>query len=114
MFESCLGSTSLVDNGENVEDEPTTSACLPPSTPDETVQASKVLDLKQSITEPATSARGFLANSDKPEEKPSKKIRSLKSNGKSVRKKANTVKWPCGICEKDFSTDAVCWELCDT
>lgn len=39
---------------------------------------------------------------------------STKSKGKSVAKKTKTVKWPCGICEKDCITDAVCCESCDT
>lgn len=71
VFEPCLGPSSLDDNDENVEEEPTTLACSPPSTPGETVQAP-----------------------DKPEEKSltcSKKIRS-KSKGKSVRKEAKNSK----------------------
>lgn len=67
----------------------------------------------QNVLEADHSYSCSVATSDKPGEKPSKKIRLLKSKGKYNLRKMKTIKWPCGICERDCITDAVCCELCE-
>ena len=93
IFDSCPSTAS----SDQSQSKPSTSSTLP-------------IEIVQDSEQPTVEKQPDKTTGQKRQ----KKMISTKSKGKSVAKKTKTVKWPCGICEKDCITDAVCCESCDT